>query len=125
MRRGLARRQVDAHVGKDLCCFLAMPAMDYEVTVGIVERRELYPDVTAVTMNPEDAKTSPLRAHLDGAIVQSGEPSILEGEPCASNGMRSGRHHASRILTRGTFNRRDIGREELFRKDGRRGHRRG
>ena len=91
---------MDAHVGKDLGCFLAMPATDHEVTVGFVEGRELYPDLWAVTMNPEDAETAALSAHLDQAIVQGGKPPILEGEPCARNGMRSGHHASSDLHTR-------------------------
>ena len=93
--RGLARRQVDAQVGKHFGWLLPMPATDHEVTVGIVQGRELYPDLAAVMMNPEDAETPALGAHLDQAIVQGGKPPILEGQPCWRRGTRLC-HHARR-----------------------------
>jgi hypothetical protein len=71
---------MDAQRGKDVGCSLSIPATDHEVPAGVLEGRELYPDLGAVAMNPDDADSPPLSAHLNEAIVQVGKPQIL-GRP--------------------------------------------
>jgi len=71
---------MDGQLGKEVGCSLPIPATDHEIPVGVLEGRELYPDLGAVAMNPEDADTPPLSAYLNGAIVQVGKPPIL-GQP--------------------------------------------
>ena len=65
-----------AHAGKDFGGVLPLPATDHDVTIGFVEGRELYPDLAAVTMNPEDAERPPPGGHLNATIVQVGKPPI-------------------------------------------------
>ena len=79
MRTRPASIEADAQYGKDLVWIVFGPAMDQQATVRLVKRRELNPQVFAVTMNPEDADLKSLGIDVNHTPIQGGKPVILQG----------------------------------------------